>query len=300
VRSVAPGRPRVAVLDDDVDFAAVMATLLEDEGMEAVRPDVPASSAIGDVLAAGNYELAIVDVHGVADGDIAVIERLRADRRLSAMPILVCSADIQLLRDSATRLSALPRVLALEKPFRIDVLSGVVGRLLRGDARPSAQPAAIDAAVVNEVESWVAELGRRITWPVFDVWVADTRPGLLRCIATYIATPAFEPFATLSRRTHLPIGGGIPGRVWVSGRSAWIEDLAMDLNFPRLGTARRVGLISAAAAPVVDGPAIIGVVAAYTTMRRREDARVADELTAAAAAARGLFRRLTGVTADGG
>ena len=296
---MAPGRPRVAVLDDDADFAALMATLLEDEGMEPDRPDLPAASGIGDLLAAGDYELAIVDVHGVADGDISVIERLRADERLASLPILICSADIQLLRDSATRLSALPRVLALEKPFRIDVLSGVLDRLLRGDAGPAAQPAAVDAAVVDEVERWVAELGRRISWPVVDVWVADERPGLLRCIATYTATPAFEPFATLSRRTHLPLGGGIPGRVWVSGRPAWIEDLATDINFPRLGTARRVGLLSAAAAPVVDGTATIGVVAAYTTMRRRQDARVADELTAAAAAARGLFRRLTGV-ADGG
>jgi GAF domain-containing protein len=116
---------------------------------------------------------------------------------------------------------------------------------------------------------------------------------LLRCIAAHTGTAAFEPFASLSRRTHLPIGGGIPGRVWVSGRPAWIQDLATDLNFPRLGTARRVGLVSAAAAPVIDGQVTIGVVAAYTTLRRPNDARIADELTRAAAGAVDLFRRLT-------
>ena len=296
---MARGRPRVAVLDDDADFAALMATLLEDEGMHAERPELPSAGDIGEVLAAGSYQLAIVDVHGVAGGDVSVIERLRTDDRLADMPILVCSADIQLLRDNATRLSALPRVLAIEKPFRLEILSGVVERLLHGDAGRVAPPSTIDARVVREVEAWIAELGGRISWPVLDVWVADVRPGLLRCIATYTRTAAFEPFASLSRRTHLPIGGGIPGRVWVSGRPAWIEDLATDLNFPRLGTARRVGLVSAAAAPLVDGNVTIGVVAAYTTMRRAHDARMAEDLTVAVGGALDMFRRLTGA-ADGG
>ncbi len=290
---MAPGRPRVAVLDDDAEFAAVLAALLEDEGMDAELPRLPQRGDIADVLAGGSYRLAIVDVHGVVGGDIAAIERLRADGRLAEMSILVCSADIQLLRDNASRLAALPRVLAVEKPFRTEVLSGLLERLLRAEVPMHPSPPAIDAGVVAEVEGWVADLGRRISWPVLDVWVADRRPGLLRCIAAHTGTAAFEPFATLSRRTHLPIGGGIPGRVWVSGRPAWIEDLATDLNFPRLGTARRVGLVSAAAAPVIDGQVTIGVVAAYTTLRRPNDARIADELTRAAAGAVDLFRRLT-------
>ncbi len=154
-------------------------------------------------------------------------------------------------------------------------------------------------AVVGEMGDWLADLGRRISWPVLDIWIADTRAGFLRCITTWTATPAFEPFAGLSRRTHLPIGGGIPGRVWVSGRPAWIADLATDLNFPRLGTARRVGLVAAAAAPVVDGDVTLGVIAGYTTMRRLGDARVAEDLVAAGASAVNLFRRLTSHQGNG-
>jgi CheY-like chemotaxis protein len=297
---VAPGRPRVAVLDDDAEFSALMATLLDEEGMQAERPDLPAGGDIGEVLAAGGYQLAVIDLHGIAGGDLSVIERLRNDDRLRDMPILVCSADIQLLRDGAARLNALPRVLVLEKPFRIEVLSGAVERLLRYPTAVVRPPGAFDEHVVIEVEAWLGGLGRRIAWPVLDVWVGDARPGLLRCIATWTGAAAFEPFASLSRRTHLPIGAGIPGRVWVSGRPAWIEDLATDLNFPRLGTARRVGLLAAAAAPVLDGGATLGVVAAYTTMRRPNDARVADELNAAGSEALALFRRLTGATAAAG
>ena len=297
-----PRRPRVAVLDDDADFSALMATLLDEEGMEADRPDLLAAGDIGDVLAAGGYQLAVVDLHGIAGGDLSVIERLRRDDRLAGMPILVCSADIQMLRDNATRIDALPGVLALEKPFRIEMLSGVLERLLRGSRPTGRRPGTLDEQVIVEVESWLADLGRRITWPVLDVWVADARPGLLRCVASWTGTAAFEPFASLSRRTHLPIGGGIPGRVWVSARPAWIEDLTTDLNFPRLGTARRVGLVAAAAAPLLDGDETLAVVAAYTTMRRPDDSRVVDELSAAAAGVLDLFRRLTGATraGDGG
>lgn len=287
-----PARPRVAVLDDDADFASLMAGLLDMEGMEPVLPAVPPDAELREVLAGGHYELAIIDLRGIARGDVAEIERVRGDDRLADMPILVCSADVQLLRDHASRLSALSGVLALEKPFRLEVLSGALERLLRGSSVAPAAARPPDAEAVDELQGWLADLGARIRWPVMDVWIADQRPGLLRCIATWTVTPSFEPFASLSRRTHLPIGGGIPGRTWVSGRPTWIADLTTDLNFPRLGTAREVGLVSAAAAPVIDDDATIAVISAYTTMRRPNDARVASELDAAGRAATERFRRL--------
>jgi CheY-like chemotaxis protein len=290
---VSERRPRVAVLDDDDDyFASLMEVLLREEGYRPERPPLVPGAELADLLADHGYDLAIVDLRGVAGNDLSVIGRLRDDPRLARLPILVCSADITVLRDNAPVLSVLPNVAALEKPFRIDVLVGVLERLLHG-ATPIAPPARAPArATVEELQAWLERLGRAIRWAALDAWGPDERPGQLRCVAAWGATERFEPFTRVSRRTHLPFGGGLPGRVWVSSRASWVEDVARDLNFPRQQVARRVGLVSAAAAPVLDAGATIGVVAAYTTMRRSRDAAVVDELVDAAGGAVGLFRSL--------
>jgi CheY-like chemotaxis protein len=293
---VSERRPRVAVLDDDEDFASLMEVLLREEGYRPERPPLPPGADLADLLAGRGYDLAIIDLRGVAGDDLSGIERLRKDPRFERLRILVCSADIQVLRDGAPLLSSLPGVAALEKPFRIDVLAGVLQRLLSGASLVAGPLRPPDRRAVDEVHAWLGRLGRSIRWAVLDAWIPDERPGLLRCAAAWSAAERFEPFARISRRTHLPFGGGLPGRVWVSGRASWIEDLAIDLNFPRQGAARHVGLVSAAAAPVLEAGATIGVVAAYTTMRRSRDAAVAGELVAAASEAVRLFRDL-GVSA---
>jgi CheY-like chemotaxis protein len=289
---VSERRPRVAVLDDDEDFASLMEVLLREEGYRPERPPLPSGADLANLLAGRGYDLAIIDLRGVAGDDLSVIERMRGDPRLERLPILVCSADIAVLRDNAPLLTALPNVAALEKPFRIDVLAGVLERLLDGATLTALPAGAPDRATVEELQAWIERLGRTIRWAALDAWSPDERPGLLRCVAAWSATEQFEAFSSVSRRTHLPFGGGLPGRVWVSGRASWIEDVARDLNFPRQQVARRVGLVSAAAAPVLDAGATIGVVAAYTTMRRSRDAAVVDELAAAAGGAVPLFRSL--------
>jgi CheY-like chemotaxis protein len=284
---------RVGVLEDDDDFATLLVELLRDEGYRPERPALPASAdGLVELLAAGRYDLVILDLHGVAGNDLSVVERARSDPRLAQLPILVCSADIQVLRDTAPRLSVLPYTAALEKPFRIEMLSGALRRLRDGSPATEPLSAPPDRATLAELQTWLERLGGLIRWPVLDAWIPDVRPGFLRCAAAWAAAERFEPFAALSRRTHLPLGGGLPGRVWVSGRATWIDDVSRDLNFPRQPAARAVGLVSAAASPVVDLGRTVGVVAAYHTMRRAQDASVVHELAAASSEALGLFRSI--------
>jgi GAF domain-containing protein len=274
-----------------------MEVLLEEEGFAAVRPEVTDSDPL-EALAAGGYDLAILDIHGVAGHDLGLLHRVREDARLDGMPILVCSADIQLLRGNAATLSAMPGVACLEKPFRIDALAGALRRPLEGSLEPAPPAGHPDRRAGGELQDWLGRLGRSLHWAVLDAWVPDARPGLLRCAAAWCASAEFEPFCRVTRRTHLPMGGGLPGRIWVSGRPAWVEDVATDLNFPRLPAARRAGLVSAAAAPVLDGSRTVGVLAAYTTMRRPTDAAIAQRLQAAATDAFELFRATAGITSE--
>ena len=203
-----------------------------------------------------------------------------------------------MLREHAGELAALPNVASLEKPFRIDALIGALDRLLTGTT--ALAPAASgrrrpDATAVAALEGLLGRIGRSLDWSVTDAWVPDSRPGLLRCAGTWTSAQELEPFAVVSRRIRLPFGGGLPGRVWASGRPAWAEDLASDLNFPRLPTAQRIGLVSAAAVPVTLDGQIAGIIAGYSTRERAQDGSALADLVAATQEAGPMLRAAAGL-----
>lgn len=284
-------RPRVAVLDDDDEFAELLEALLEEEGFAFVRYE-----ALDELSVALNARPVDVAIIGVGPGSgVELIRRIRALPKLGSLPVLVCSADIQEMRDHAAELAAIEHVAALEKPFRIDALTGALERLLAGSLQPPAGTAVPDLAAATALEGQLASFGTALRWPVLDAWVPDARPGMLRCAAAWAASARLAAFAQMSRRTLLPFGGGLPGRIWVSGRPAWIEDLAGDLNFPRKATARRSGLVSAAAVPVSDDGEIVGVVAGYDQRLRHRDDVELGRLVDAVADAGPMLRAVAGL-----
>ena len=292
-RGVSVPGPRVAVLDDDREFAELMHALLEEEGYSCVT--LSAGSDAIEVLATQPSDVVMIGLRP-SDG-IGVVHRIRAHPRLAALPLLVCSTDVQELRDHAAELASLDNVAAMEKPFRIDALTGALERLLAGAFHPQPSPADPDADAAAELGTWLARVGTSLRWPALDAWVPDARPGMLRCVAAWTASARLAPFAQVSRRTLLPFGGGLPGRIWASGRAAWVEDISDDLNFPRLPSARRAGLVSAAAVPVLDGGEIVGVIAGYDQRLRSRDFAELERLRAAAAEVGPMLRAAAGLGA---
>lgn len=287
-------RPRVAVLDDDPEFSELMEAVLNEEGFGFVRPPLVGVDPV-EALADARPDLAMLDLRGVGEeGGMVLLHQIRADPRHEHLPILVCSADVKQLRDHAAELSRMPALAVLEKPFRIETLAGVLQGLVEGSTRIPVGGGIPDSSAGPTLEAWLARLGRSVRWPVVDVWVPDRSPGILRCAAAWVVSVPLEPFAIVSRRTRLPVGAGVPGRVWMSGRAAWIEDLAGDLNFPRRAAARRMHLVSAAAVPVFDGAELVGVVAAYDTRHRRPEPAALDRLRRATNDAASLLRAAAG------
>jgi CheY-like chemotaxis protein len=284
------------VIDDDPEFVSLMEALLTEEGYAYLSH--PTDGDPFEAIARARPDVAMVDLRGVGEaGGLGLLHAMRADPRLASVPVLVCSADLQTLRARAAELAALPAVGILEKPFRIDALVGALERLLAGVTLSPPLGGPPNARAVSDLTHWLEGLGRALRWDLLDAWVADDRPGQLRCVATWSATEELEPFARVSRRTHLPFGAGLPGRIWVSARPAWISDLASDMNFPRLATARRLGLVSAAAIPVRDGEEIVGVLAAYATRRRRANPAALERLGTAAEEMGAAFRAAAGKVA---
>jgi GAF domain-containing protein len=109
-------------------------------------------------------------------------------------------------------------------------------------------------------------------WQWSAMWTIDREAGVLRCGGIWQAPLAHvEEFTRLSREYSFPKGIGLPGRVWAQGKPAWVSDVQADENFPRLPTARKVGLHGALCFPIHGSHGTLGVMEFLTIEQEEPD-----------------------------
>ena len=109
-------------------------------------------------------------------------------------------------------------------------------------------------------------------WDVGAFWTVDQGGGVLHCLEFWSSpSAAAGPFEAASRVRTYAIGVGLPGRVWGTGRAAWIPDVTVEPNFPRAPLAAEAGLHGAFAAPITAGEEFLGVVEFYSDEVRQPD-----------------------------
>jgi len=134
----------------------------------------------------------------------------------------------------------------LEQRLRIkDAVSRI---LAESPNMPDATPKIIQ--VMCETAQW--ELGA--------IWNVDRSAKLLTCVDFWcLSSVSVSEFEALTRRSKFPIGVGLPGRVWNSGKPAWITDVTHDGNFPRAPVAAKEGLHTGIGFPIKLGGEVVGV-----------------------------------------
>jgi signal transduction histidine kinase len=122
-------------------------------------------------------------------------------------------------------------------------------------------------------------------WVFGQAWIPRNDRTALECSSAWFNADdeALREFRLGSEHTRLPMGVGLPGRVWLVKKSAWVSDVTVDSNFPRIQLARESGLKSALALPILSGDEVIGVIEFFMRERRREDERLIKVITAVAA-----------------
>jgi PAS domain S-box-containing protein len=103
------------------------------------------------------------------------------------------------------------------------------------------------------------------------LWRLDEDAGVLRCIGGWSANPSGKRFVAKTREFLFESGIGLPGRVWSTGRPAWIPDIGRDDNFPRAPFALDAGLHDAFAFPISLGGVVLGVMEVYSRRIREPD-----------------------------
>jgi PAS domain S-box-containing protein len=110
-------------------------------------------------------------------------------------------------------------------------------------------------------------------WDLGFYWIVDRETNTLRCAESWhkFGTTASE-FEQVSRQRTFVHGAGLPGRLWKTGKPAWIVDVARDKDFPPLRPAVQEGLQSAFGCPIVAENRTLGVIEFFGRERREVDA----------------------------
>ena len=130
-------RPRISVVNDNAAFLELMSAILDDDAGYEVSLFNGEETTTED-LAASAPDLVIVDLllGGASGWELVTLSR--SDERLADTPIVVCSADVNGLRQRETELATIADLHVLTKPFSIDQVTELVERLI-GKGQPVAR-----------------------------------------------------------------------------------------------------------------------------------------------------------------
>src|SRR4051812_11972495 len=131
-----------------------------------------------------------------------------------------------------------------------------------------AESASLAEAAPRMLEAVCTSLG----WEYGALWEVDRGQTTVRWVSSWQPqTGDFEKFVASSRHMAVGRGIGLPGRVWATGKPAWIPDIQQDANFPRAGIAARVGLRSAIAIPMLREGNVLGIMEFFSREIRHPD-----------------------------
>jgi PAS domain S-box-containing protein len=134
----------------------------------------------------------------------------------------------------------------------------------------------VESATLAEAMPRVLEaVCKSLDWVMGVHWSVDPQAQVLRCEEIHVAPPRLlQEMVEVNRRLTFPHGVGLPGRVWSTGRAAWIVDVVHDPNFPRAPAAAKDGLHGAFGFPIIGPGGFLGVMEFFSMEIREPSAAV--------------------------
>ncbi|HEX9285682.1 MAG TPA: GAF domain-containing protein, partial [Thermoanaerobaculia bacterium] len=125
----------------------------------------------------------------------------------------------------------------------------------------------------------LAAICESLGWQVGSIWTVDRSTNRLRCVDVW-HRPSLDvsSFESATRESSFPAGVGMPGRVWASGKPAWIPDVITDSNFPRAVYALHDGLHAGCGFPIESRGETLGVIEFFRTAPHAPDPELMDAL----------------------
>jgi GAF domain-containing protein len=130
-------------------------------------------------------------------------------------------------------------------------------------------------------------------WLLGHAWIPNKNKLYLDCSsAWYSKVNGLESFRAFSQEYKMPLGVGLPGRVWESKKPHWIRDISIDPSFPRAQVAKECELKACFGVPILtqDGE-VIAIIEFFMQEIKEEDARLVEVISTIAAQLGIVFER---------
>ena len=147
-----------------------------------------------------------------------------------------------------------------------------------------AETDSVEAMAPRVLQALCQSLG----WQYGGFWQVADDAQTLTARGTWYEDAGLRALADISNARNFARGEGLPGRVWDSGRAEWLDEIAVDENFPRRQAAQATGLRSVFAFPIRCGEEIRAVIECFSRAQSASDPDVLD-MTAAMARQIGQF-----------
>ena len=135
------------------------------------------------------------------------------------------------------------------------------------------------ATAQDAVPMLLQGLAESLEWETGAMWVPEGADGTLRCRHFWHA-PGVEvsSFEAKTLELSFAAGEGLPGRVYATGKPAWVADVATEPNFPRSQVASACGLRGGIGLPVREDDQVLGVIEFFSSRLREPDRALLDML----------------------
>lgn len=194
--------------------------------------------------------------------------RLRKD----GTPVIVSLSGAPILNDSGRSVGVMVILADITARKRSEIrqeLQNTITALL-------AEARTVEEALGSVIQAFCEKLG----WACGARRVLDTKINALRCAEAWgNGEPAVMEFVEETRTLVTPSTSGHAGvtrRVWDAGQPVWIADIQEDRNLKRGAAARKAGLHTALAFPVVIGEEFYGVMEFFAQEVRQQDSGMLD------------------------
>ena len=116
-------------------------------------------------------------------------------------------------------------------------------------------------------------------WKYGEMWVPKN--DLLQSHrAYYMADEKYADFRKESETFTFGLGAGLPGRVWLTQQSEWIENASLEPSiYYRSHLAKKAGLKAALGVPIIESGSVVAVVVFYNDIAEHIDEKQIGEMS---------------------
>lgn len=263
----------ILVIDDSPTNLSLLTQMLSEQGYN-VRV-APNGKLALQSASATPPDLVLLDIMMPSMDGYEICEQLKADERTRDIPVIFLSGLNEAL--DKVQAFAVGGIDYVTKPFEpLEILARIENQLrlrslqlqlkeqnaqlqlLLTTSQAISKAANIDSAL----KVILSKVCQTIGWDFGEAWLPNTQlKALVSSRGWYANDSSLLPFRQHSQELTFPSNLGLPGRVWLSKKPAWIEDISQtdDRSFSRREIAAAVGLKAALGVPIIVGDRVSAI-----------------------------------------